>query len=248
MRRHPRYRALPPVEDVVLSGGGGVDDAMMPFLRQHTPAWEAARVGRVTTGNLATALGLWCSEAAIGQLNLPKAGFKSREMQGEELEQAAAARGGGGGRAGGQQQRQRAPDDDDESSSSSNDDDDDDDEMRRRTTSKDGCVRTVDAYNASFGPRTPADYTSEAEGGWAVSTHEAVEAAASGARKVAAALGREQENAALYALLQACPNSTLLETGLIPLDVRSAQLKAWGFRAGDLPAMVGRCTLNSVDP
>ena len=147
-------------------------------------------------------------------------------------------------------------------------------------------MREIDAYNASCtGAHPPEDCTDETEGGWAVTTEEAVAAAASGARKVAAgvsarvsfirtprfyhktktrllnvlrclkatsrsrnecewvgpwvaaALGREQENAALYALLQACPNSTLLETGLIPLDRRSSELRAWGFRAGDLPAM-----------
>jgi len=208
-----------------------LDEALLPFLRQHTPAWEAARVGRVTTGNLATALGLWCSEAAIGQLNLPKAGFKSREMQRTELEGAAAHRdarvrsdsgGGDGGCSGstGQQQRMGASAGSDTlegggggndahaspfASCSDDDDDDDNDEEVRVTRDlrmRNECVQEVVAYNASLGPHPPEDYTDQAEGGWAVSTSEAVAAAASGAGKVAAALGREQENAALYALLQ----------------------------------------------
>jgi hypothetical protein len=76
-------------------------------------------------------------------------------------------------------------------------------------------------------------YTS---GGWAVSMGEAASAAAGGARGVAQALGREQEGAALYALLQACPNCTLLETGLILLRA-NALPPHWGFQPADVLPM-----------
>ena len=76
LRRHPRYRALPPESAVLLEATNprDADDATLPFVRQHTPAWEAAREGRITTGTLALALGLWCSESAMGALNLPAPG------------------------------------------------------------------------------------------------------------------------------------------------------------------------------
>ena len=246
LRRHPRYRGLPPVERLlrgVLTGVDGdatdesvvEDDAALPFLRQHTPAWEAARAGRITTGNLATALGLWSSEAGIGQLNLPKAGFKTREMQASELEQARAPR-AGRGRAASERENSSTPS---TLPVDGSDDDDDDGTMPRGQSSRtrDRCIGEVDAYNASLGPGPPEDYRDEAEGGWAVTTCEAVAAAASGANRVASALGREQETAALYALLQACPNSTLLEVGVIPLNPLSSQLTEWGFEPGHVPAM-----------
>jgi hypothetical protein len=53
-----------------------VDDAVLPFVMQHTPEWMAAREGRITTGNFATVLGLWCTDAAMGALNLPKVSAK----------------------------------------------------------------------------------------------------------------------------------------------------------------------------
>ena len=200
LRRHPRYRALPPVETVL--GGvhvGAEDDAVLPFLRQHTPAWEAARVGRITTGSLSTCLGLWSSEGTIGQLGAPKSGYKTREMQAAELDQVTARTEHGRGRG----RREEGPDDDDDDDGG--DDDDDEARLTRLGETRDCCVRVVDTYNTSFGPNPPEDFTDETEGGWAVTIDEAVAAAASGERKVAAALGREQESAALYALLQVRP-------------------------------------------
>ena len=93
-RRHPRYRALPPESAVLLEATNprDADDATLPFVRQHTPAWEAAREGRITTGTLALALGLWCSESAMGALNLPRAGRQSRDAQREVLDAAVAVR------------------------------------------------------------------------------------------------------------------------------------------------------------
>ena len=58
------------------AGGAAVDDAVLPFVMQHTPEWMAAREGRITTGNFATVLGLWCTDAAMGALNLPKVSAK----------------------------------------------------------------------------------------------------------------------------------------------------------------------------
>ena len=195
LRRHPRYRALPPESAVLLEAANprDADDATLPFVRQHTPAWEAAREGRITTGTLALALGLWCSESAMGALDLPRAGRQSRDAQREVLDAAVAVR------------PVHTPND--------------------RTAARARCLAETDAYAArlarDLGPAD--DHADETEGGWAVTSDTAVAAAASGARAVARELGREQEAAALLALLRACPNARLLEVGLLPLDVPLAE-------------------------
>ena len=200
LRRHPRYRALPPESAVLLEATNprDADDATLPFVRQHTPAWEAAREGRITTGTLALALGLWCSESAMGALNLPRAGRQSRDAQREVLDAAVAVR------------PVKPPND--------------------RTAARARCLAETDAYAArlarDLGPAR--DYADETEGGWAVTVSDNVKAAASGARAVARQLGREQEAAALLALLRACPNARLLEVGLLPLDVPLADAEARG--------------------
>ena len=52
LRRHPRFIALPPVEDVVVG-----HESSYRYVRQHTELWDELHAGRITTGCLTAALG-----------------------------------------------------------------------------------------------------------------------------------------------------------------------------------------------
>lgn len=52
LRRHPRFVALPPVEDVVVG-----HESSYRYVRQHTELWDDLHAGRITTGCLTAALG-----------------------------------------------------------------------------------------------------------------------------------------------------------------------------------------------
>ena len=52
LRRHPRFIALPPVEDVVVG-----HESSYRYVRQHTELWDDLHAGRITTGCLTAALG-----------------------------------------------------------------------------------------------------------------------------------------------------------------------------------------------
>lgn len=81
-------------------------------------------------------------------------------------------------------------------------------------------MEAVEAYNAELAAANGDDLKLAAldAGGWAVTRERAVVAAAGGARDVACALGKEQEAAALLAVLGAFPNSYLVETGAVALS------------------------------
>lgn len=81
-------------------------------------------------------------------------------------------------------------------------------------------MEAVEAYNAELAAANGDDLKLAAldAGGWAVTRERAVVAAAGGARDVACALGKEQEAAALLAVLGAFPNSYLIETGAVALS------------------------------
>ena len=52
LRRHPRFIALPHVEDVVVG-----HPSSYRYVRQHTELWDDMHAGRITTGCLTAALG-----------------------------------------------------------------------------------------------------------------------------------------------------------------------------------------------
>ena len=196
LRAHPRYVALPPVERVLSAASitPVVDDVALPFIRQHTEQWTAARAGRVTTSTFALALGFWSDDFALAHLRLPLRGRASREAR------DAAAR--------------------DAVSVALKDITADTANANAGTRTR--CLAAVEAYNAELAAAI-ADGANEEKlasldmGGWAVTREHAVAAAAGGARDVACALGKEQEAAALLAVLGAFPNSHVLEIGSVAL-------------------------------
>jgi hypothetical protein len=193
----------------VLSGASGapvVDDAALPFIRQHTEQWMAARAGRVTTSTFALALGFWSDEFALAHLRLPLRGRASKEARDAAARDAVSV----------------ASEDvriDAGSAKSASD-----------AATRARCLAAVDAYNAELAAAV-ADGDDRKlaaldAGGWAITREHAVAAAAGGARDVACALGKEQEAAALLAVLGAFPNSYLVETGAVALGGGAANLAA----------------------
>jgi hypothetical protein len=193
----------------VLSGASGVpvvDDAALPFIRQHTEQWMAARAGRVTTSTFALALGFWSDEFALAHLRLPLRGRASKEARDAAARDAVSV----------------ASEDarvDAESAKSASD-----------AATRARCLAAVDAYNAELAAAVAdgddGKLAALDAGGWAVTREHAVAAAAGGARDVACALGKEQEAAALLAVLGAFPNSYLVETGAVALGGAAANLAA----------------------
>jgi hypothetical protein len=193
----------------VLSGASGVpviDDAALPFIRQHTEQWMAARAGRVTTSTFALALGFWSDEFALAHLRLPLRGRASKEARDAAARDAVSV----------------ASEDvrvDAESAKSASD-----------AATRARCLAAVDAYNAELAAAIAdgddGKLAALDAGGWAVTREHAVGAAAGGARDVACALGKEQEAAALLAVLGAFPNSYLVETGAVALGGGAANLAA----------------------
>ena len=179
------------------SGAPVVDDAALPFIRQHTEQWMAARAGRVTTSTFALALGFWSDEFALAHLRLPLRGRASKEARDAAAREAVSV----------------ASEDvrvDAESAKSASD-----------AATRARCLAAVDAYNAELAAAVAdgddGKLAALDAGGWAVTREHAVAAAAGGARDVACALGKEQEAAALLAVLGAFPNSYLVETGAVAL-------------------------------
>ena len=189
LRAHPRYVALPPVERVLCGASTTpvVDDATLPFVRQHTEQWMAARAGRVTTSTFALALGFWSDDFAVSHLRLPSRGRASRDAV------LAAAR----------DATSVAPESAREFPATN-----------ANAVTRTRCLEAVEAYNAELAAANGDDSKLAAldAGGWAVTRERAVVAAAGGARDVACALGKEQEASALLAVLGAFPNSYLVET------------------------------------
>jgi len=192
-----------------LSGASDVpviDDAALPFIRQHTEQWMAARAGRVTTSTFALALGFWSDEFALAHLRLPLRGRASKEARDAAARDAVSV----------------ASEDvrvDAESAKSASD-----------AATRARCLAAVDAYNAELAAAIAdgddGKLAALDAGGWAVTREHAVGAAAGGARDVACALGKEQEAAALLAVLGAFPNSYLVETGAVALGGGAANLAA----------------------
>ena len=195
LRAHPRYVALPPVERVLCGASTTpvVDDAALPFVRQHTDQWIRARAGRVTTSTFALALGFWSDDFAVSHLRLPPRGRASRNAV------LAAARDAVSFVAH-ESAREVLP--------------------HANAVTRTRCLEAVEAYNAELAAANGDDLKLAAldAGGWAVTRERAVVAAAGGARDVACALGKEQEAAALLAVLGAFPNSYLVETGAVALS------------------------------
>ena len=193
----------------MLSGASDVpviDDAALPFIRQHTEQWMAARAGRVTTSTFALALGFWSDEFALAHLRLPLRGRASKEARDAAARDAVSV----------------ASEDvrvDAESAKSASD-----------AATRARCLAAVDAYNAELAAAIAdgddGKLAALDAGGWAVTREHAVGAAAGGARDVACALGKEQEAAALLAVLGAFPNSYLVETGAVALGGGAANLAA----------------------
>ena len=188
------------------SGAPVVDDAALPFIRQHTEQWMAARAGRVTTSTFALALGFWSDEFALAHLRLPLRGRASKEARDAAARDAVSV----------------ASEDvrvDAGSAKSASD-----------AATRARCLAAVDAYNAELAAAVAdgddGKLTALDAGGWAVTREHAVAAAAGGARDVACALGKEQEAAALLAVLGAFPNSYLVETGAVALGGGAANLAA----------------------
>jgi hypothetical protein len=188
------------------SGAPVVDDAALPFIRQHTEQWMAARAGRVTTSTFALALGFWSDEFALAHLRLPLRGRASKEARDAAARDAVSV----------------ASEDvrvDAESAKSASD-----------AATRARCLAAVDAYNAELAAAVAdgddGKLAALDAGGWAVTREHAVAAAAGGARDVACALGKEQEAAALLAVLGAFPNSYLVETGAVALGGGAANLAA----------------------
>lgn len=183
-----------------------IDDAALPFIRQHTEQWMAARAGRVTTSTFALALGFWSDEFALAHLRLPLRGRASKEARDAAARDAVSV----------------ASEDvrvDAESAKSASD-----------AATRARCLAAVDAYNAELAAAIAdgddGKLAALDAGGWAVTREHAVGAAAGGARDVACALGKEQEAAALLAVLGAFPNSYLVETGAVALGGGAANLAA----------------------
>ena len=167
-----------------------VDDAALPFVRQHTEQWMAARAGRVTTSTFALALGFWSDDFAVSHLRLPPRGRASRNAVLAAARDAVSVA------------QPKAPR-----------------ETNANAVTRTRCLEAVEAYNAELAAANGDDLKLAAldAGGWAVTRERAVVAAAGGARDVACALGTEQEAAALLAVLGAFPNSYLVETGAVAL-------------------------------
>ena len=188
------------------SGAPVVDDAALPFILQHTEQLMAARAGRVTTSTFALALGFWSDEFALAHLRLPLRGRASKEARDAAARDAVSV----------------ASEDvrvDAGSAKSASD-----------AATRARCLAAVDAYNAELAAAVAdgddGKLTALDAGGWAVTREHAVAAAAGGARDVACALGKEQEAAALLAVLGAFPNSYLVETGAVALGGGAANLAA----------------------
>ena len=180
-----------------------VDDAALPFIRQHTEQWMAARAGRVTTSTFALALGFWSDEFALAHLRLPLRGRASRDARDAAAREAVSV--------GSKHVTADAAD--------------------AIAVARTRCLAAVEAYNAELAAAVAngADEEKLASldaGGWAVTREHAVAAAARGARDVACALGKEQEPAALLAVLGAFPNSYVIETGSVPLGGANLNLAA----------------------
>lgn len=176
-----------------------VDDATLPFVRQHTEQWMAARAGRVTTSTFALALGFWSDDFAVSHLRLPSRGRASRDAV------LAAAR----------DATSVAPESAREFPATN-----------ANAVTRTRCLEAVEAYNAELAAANGDDSKLAAldAGGWAVTRERAVVAAAGGARDVACALGKEQEASALLAVLGAFPNSYLVETGAVALGGDGGEL------------------------
>lgn len=168
-----------------------VDDAALPFVRQHTDQWIRARAGRVTTSTFALALGFWSDDFAVSHLRLPPRGRASRNAVLAAARDAVSVA------------QPKAPR-----------------ETNANAVTRTRCLEAVEAYNAELAAANGDDLKLAAldAGGWAVTRERAVVAAAGGARDVACALGKEQEAAALLAVLGAFPNSYLVETGAVALS------------------------------
>ena len=67
LRRHPRFVALPPVEDLCVAG-----PASLAFVRQDSPLWRDLHDGRVTGSNVLSACGAR-EKHAVAKLGLPHA-------------------------------------------------------------------------------------------------------------------------------------------------------------------------------
>ena len=188
------------------SGAPVVDDAALPFIRQHTEQWMAARAGRVTTSTFALALGFWSDEFALAHLRLPLRGRASKEARDAAARDAVSVA----------SEHVRV---DAESAKSASD-----------AATRARCLAAVDAYNAELAAAVAdgddGKLAALDAGGWAITREHAVAAAAGGARDVACALGKEQEAAALLAVLGAFPNSYLVETGAVALGGAAANLAA----------------------
>ena len=188
------------------SGAPVVDDAALPFIRQHTEQWMAARAGRVTTSTFALALGFWSDEFALAHLRLPLRGRASKEARDAAARDAVSVA----------SEHVRV---DAGSAKSASD-----------AATRARCLAAVDAYNAELAAAVAdgddGKLAALDAGGWAVTREHAVAAAAGGARDVACALGKEQEAAALLAVLGAFPNSYLVETGAVALGGGAANLAA----------------------
>ena len=176
-----------------------VDDATLPFVRQHTEQWMAARAGRVTTSTFALALGFWSDDFATSHLRLPSRGRASRDAV------LAAAR----------DATSVAPESAREFFATN-----------ANAVTRTRCLEAVEAYNAELAAANGDDSKLAAldAGGWAVTRERAIVAAAGGARDVACALGKEQEASALLAVLGAFPNSYLVETGAVALGGDGGEL------------------------
>ena len=172
-----------------------VDDAALPFVRQHTDQWINARAGRVTTSTFALALGFWSDDFAVSHLRLPPRGRASRNAVLAAARDAVSVAH--------ERAREVLPR-----------------ETNANAVTRTRCLEAVEAYNAELAAASGDDLKLAAldAGGWAVTRERAVVAAAGGARDVACALGKEQEAAALLAVLGAFPNSYLVETGAVALS------------------------------
>jgi hypothetical protein len=180
-----------------------VDDAALPFVRQHTDQWINARAGRVTTSTFALALGFWSDDFAVSHLRLPPRGRASRNAVLAAARDAVSVAH--------ERAREVLPR-----------------ETNANAVTRTRCLEAVEAYNAELAAASGDDLKLAAldAGGWAVTREHAVAAAAGGARDVACALGKEQEAAALLAVLGAFPNSYLVETGAVALGGCAANLAA----------------------
>ena len=189
-----------------------IDDDTLPFIRQHTTQWVAARAGRVTTSTFALALGFWSEDFSLNHLNMPLRGRSSRDARDAAARDAVCT--------------QTRPNNDST------------DESINTSATRLKCLEAVAKYNAQLSAvaaasdfALPTAFPDELllslnPGGWAIAREHAIGAACGGAREVACALGKEQENAAVLAVLWAFPNSKVFETGSVALHGANVNLAA----------------------